>query len=324
MNYKATIFPPHFTSQSDNLTECERIIRQGIIAEQFLNPEMRCEFQVTTELKKIWAVALDSLIKFDEICKKHHLRYFLAYGTLLGAVRHKGFIPWDDDMDVFMLREDYDRLLDLGDEFTYPYFLQTAHTDPGYFFSYAKLRNSNTTCITTQFRYQKVNWGQNFDIFPLDNFNPKDGEAFFAKVAELGTDLSNYMRSSNPNPSTEEERKRIACYSGRCPWEIYDELQQHARRYDAEPTDYLAVTSAYLYGFQKGLFFKADFEDCIPCKFENVTSFIPKGYDRILRIIYGDYRQFPPVEKRGIWHGNIIYNPDRPYIEVQHEAGIEY
>lgn len=305
------------------MTECERIIEQGILPESFFNEEERCGFIVTKEMKKIWAVALDQLIEFDRVCKKYNLKYFLAYGSLLGAIRHKGFIPWDDDMDVLMLREDYDKLLKLGDEFQYPYFLQTPYSDPGYFFSYAKLRNTNTTCITTQFRYQKINWGQNFDIFPLDNIAVDGGKELYEKIAVLGTDLSNYMRSSNPNPPSELEKQRIKSYSGRNPMDIYEEIQELGQSFK-DNTGLIAVTTAYLYGFDKAVFRKEDFSETIEVPFEVITAKVPIGYDKILTKIYGKWTEYPPVEKRGVWHGNIIYNPDIPYIEEQKKVGIIY
>ena len=72
--------------------------------------EIRCDFLVTTDRKKVWQVELELLAEFDRICRKYGLRYFADYGTLLGAARHKGFIPWDDDIDVTMMRPDYERL----------------------------------------------------------------------------------------------------------------------------------------------------------------------------------------------------------------------
>lgn len=306
------------------MTECERIIKQGILPESFFNEELRCGYRVSKRLKKIWAVAIATVDELDRICKKHNLRYFLACGSLLGAVRHQGFVPWDDDMDVYMLREDYDKLLSLKGEFREPFFLQTPYTDPEYFFSYAKIRNSNTSCITTQFRYQKMNWGQNLDIFPLDNFPATGGGKIYDKIAELGKDISNYMRSSNPNPPTEEERERINNYSGRNPLEIYEEIQSIAQGWKNEDTGFVSSTSLYLYGFKRGVFRKEWFSDVVISDFECRKLPIPIGYDEILKVIYGDYMKYPPLEQRGIWHSNIIYDPDIPYLEEQRKAGILY
>lgn len=85
------------------------------------------------DLKNVWNVELDILKKFDSFCKKHGLSYFADSGTLLGAVRHKGFIPWDDDLDFVMFRKDYDKFIKLSKkEFKYPYFIQTGYNDAGY------------------------------------------------------------------------------------------------------------------------------------------------------------------------------------------------
>ena len=82
------------------MTECERIINDGILPESFFKEESLCDFPVTKERKKIWAVNVDLLCRFDSVCRKHHLRYSVAFGSLLGIVRHHGFIPWDDDIII--------------------------------------------------------------------------------------------------------------------------------------------------------------------------------------------------------------------------------
>ena len=93
------------------------------IPHDFINDEVRCDYTVSSKIKEVWAVELDLLNQLDIVCKAHNLKYFAGAGTLLGAVRHKGFIPWDDDIDVYMLRSDYDKLIALACAFKEPYFL---------------------------------------------------------------------------------------------------------------------------------------------------------------------------------------------------------
>ena len=120
------------------MTEIERIIKEGTIKENFLEPEVICDFYVDEQRKKIWAIEIDLLKEIDRVCKKYNLRYFLMWGSLIGAVRHKGFIPWDDDLDIAMPRKDYEILMSHYDDFVSPYFLQTPFTDDGYFYAHAK------------------------------------------------------------------------------------------------------------------------------------------------------------------------------------------
>ena len=100
------------------------------LPEGFLDEEVRNGYTVTSKAKRAWAVQIDLLIKLDEVCKKYGLRYFADSGTLLGAARDHGFIPWDDDIDVTMLRADYEKLKEVADkEFEYPYFYQDMYRD---------------------------------------------------------------------------------------------------------------------------------------------------------------------------------------------------
>lgn len=137
--------------------------------QNFLAEEIRNDYLITSEMKKLWSVQLDLLKKFDEVCKKHKLKYFAIGGTLLGAVRHSGYIPWDDDIDLGMMRNDYDRLIEVAEtEFNHPYFLQSAYSDIDYANLHIKLRNSDTLCATKYDFEFKYNKGVFIDIFPLD------------------------------------------------------------------------------------------------------------------------------------------------------------
>lgn len=122
-------------------------------------------------MQKIWDVELDLLEKFKSICEKYELNYFASCGTLLGAARHKGFIPWDDDIDVFLLWSDYKKLMERASaECDYPYFFQSIYTERDAMPSACRLRRSDTTGFT-RWEYENVgpeyDRGVLIDIFPL-------------------------------------------------------------------------------------------------------------------------------------------------------------
>lgn len=121
------------------------------------------------KLRQLQLCELEILNEFVRICEKYGLRYYLVGGTLLGAVRHQGFIPWDDDIDVAMLRTDYERFADICRyELGEKYFYQNVKTDPYYFLTYAKLRKNNTEFYEERFCNAKFHKGIFIDIIPLD------------------------------------------------------------------------------------------------------------------------------------------------------------
>ena len=296
------------------MTEIERILGKGIIPEDFLKEEVRNDFTVTTERKKLWAVMLDMLYEFDIVCKKHGLTYFLWSGTLLGAVRHHGIIPWDDDIDVIMPRLDYEKFLELGDEFKSPYFFQTPYTDPECFYSFAKIRNSNTTGIIEMFRYQKFNHGIWISILPLDNWVMEGGEERYERIKKLLIDCSTYMRRTNPHLS-EENKRRVQDFIARGvnPLDAYEEIFSLTGMSKNTPTGYVAHDSCTIFPYNKAVYPSEDFKQAIEWDVEGLTFPIPNGYDRILRTMYGDYMEFPPVEERGKWHSGTFFDFDTPY-----------
>ena len=155
------------------------------IPESFFQGEERSGYYVKPEMKKVWAVELDLLAEFARVCKKHNLKWFASGGTLLGAARHKGFIPWDDDVDVVMMRKDYERLHEIAaEEFRHPYHLSSKQELVTRALGFGKLFNEDTTMFDNAgwFYTLKHNGNLSFsqgiyiDIFPMDGV-PDDEQA---------------------------------------------------------------------------------------------------------------------------------------------------
>lgn len=155
--------------------------------DSFRKEEIRCDFLVSEKRKKVWQTELQLLLKFDEVCQKHGLTYYAEYGTLLGAVRHQGFIPWDDDIDLSMPRDDYMKLMEIAPyEFQEPYFFQTTYNDL-IVWSFSKLRDSRTTAIEFTDMNPDFNQGIFIDIFPLDD--APDGKNFSPNILAVQKDV---------------------------------------------------------------------------------------------------------------------------------------
>lgn len=290
------------------MTEIQRIKESGIFNQDFFKKETRNDFFVDEKRKEIWAIGIDLLFHFDEVCQRHKLRYWLAYGTLLGAIRHNGFIPWDDDIDVCMLRDDYEKLLSLGKEFKKPFFLQTPYTDNGYYYSYCKLRNSNTTAFSKNFSYHfcknDCNSGMSLDVFCIDKWeNNVEGERLYNEIKTLIVNNSTAMKIANPAFAEDE---RVINFDGADPINTYEKIQQLSKTYLNIKTDIVSMPTITAYGFQRDVFSIDDFAETTHHDFEGFQFPVPIGYDRILRTIYGDYKVFPPIGARGKWHSAIV------------------
>ena len=294
-------------------TECYRIVEQGILPSSFFCEETISEFLVNEKRKKVWAVEVDLLLQLDTVCRKHNLQYSLAVGSLLGVIRHHGFIPWDDDIDVFMPRADYELLKKYKSEFNGPYFLQYPGNDNEYAFSFAKLRNCNTTGISWSFRYASFNQGICIDIFPLDNYSSYRLNKNLEKISNLVAECSALMRRGNPYPDANDQIKLCRFPVIRDVGTIVKELDCILRQHEHEISDRYVVWSVLVYSIEKLTFDKALYDDLIETDFYGHSVFIPRRYDEVLTISYGDYMKLPPVEERGKWHDKCVFDPDTPY-----------
>lgn len=288
----------------------------------FFQEEERSGYLVKAEIKELWAVQLDLLSEFDRVCKKYDLKYILDFGTLLGAVRHNGFIPWDDDLDVSMLREDYDKLMKIGPkEFTHPYFLQNHYTDKGYDLSVAKLRRSDTTLIEIENLKHKsqYNHGIFIDIFVWDNIPTNDLKELEVLNQKLFGAYS-HLYVMKHRPSLNDRIKlpltllRYLFYKL-----LYGSSEKEYRRLYAMATQF--SKSDYVANL---MYLKSEcrlrkwHEDLTEIAFEGMMFPVPADYDELLTDCYGDYM----VPVRGASDHTIVYfDANRPYKEVIKERG---
>ena len=122
------------------------------------------------EFRTMQLLELDMLVEFDRVCRENNIKYCIACGTLLGAVRHKGYIPWDDDADIVMLREDYEKFRKISDKLNNEIcYFQDHNNDPDYLWQYAKLRRTGTSFVRAGQEHMKGKTGVFVDIFVLDD-----------------------------------------------------------------------------------------------------------------------------------------------------------
>ena len=295
------------------------------INSSFFEEEIRSGYLVSGKMKRIWAVQIDLLEQLKRVCSRHHLTYFADSGTLLGAVRHQGYIPWDDDIDIVMKRADYQKLIEIAPaEFKAPYFLQSAHSEV-FPRGYARLRNDNTTAITAYDLDKDIHHGIFIDIFPLDNLPDDEQErsrwfkqiTFFHKMIRAGVSRQTGKNETLLNNILiHVSRGVIACVGYSRAMQKYEKL---CSRYDDRDTKYISYV-AYSKGKKKHIWESACFDSAHEVPFEYTTVAIPDLYDSRLRTEYGDY--MTPV-RAGTAHGDVIFEPEIPYREYLKDHPIQ-
>lgn len=251
------------------------------------------------KLRKLQLTQLEILEYVDEFCKKHNIKYSLYAGTMIGAIRHKGFIPWDDDLDIFMPREEYERFIKLWNEYQHEkYLLQNKENTPNFTQSFTKIRKKNTRFIQEDDLNKDYHTGIFIDVFPVDRisnhpfhkklfqlrvmvyqlmmreFAPKDGSL----VVRLGCNL--ILKST-----TVRTRKIIKSH-----------LLKKITKNNQDNT--LNMVSTEVLYCTKIEYPANLFDDICEIEFENRKFSCVSQWDIALKLLYGDYMQFPPEEER--------------------------
>ena len=313
---------------------------------RFLEPEVRCDHEVTAEVKKLWKVELDLLEAFIAVCKKHNLQYMAFGGTLLGAVRHHGFIPWDDDIDICMFHEEYNWFLEIAPmELPEGIFLQTALSDPEYPYGFAKLRNSNTSFIERGrvINHHCTHQGIFIDILPIapifkDSAKRKIISEEYCRIRRFYMDV--HKRYFPQKFFWNNERGRCANFlrygrflmqrlffkSTQCVKKCYfnlsggnrhwlEKMEQTVLSLDKSQCEWIGPCEwQFIQKFDR-FYYPIELYNgkTQECPFEYLTISIPEQYEEILKTTYGDWHR---LVKGGQEHSALEINCERPFKEL--------
>lgn len=258
------------------------------------------------QANRIKEIEIEIFKSFISVCEHLNLTYYILDGTLLGAVRHKGFIPWDDDIDVGMPREDYEVFLKEGQALLpEEYFIQTFDSDPEYLANYAKIRNSNTTFVETSVKNRKINHGVFIDVFPLD-YCPEEAKK---QVCERKKRMLATLRISDEFYSQNKKKSLKSIVVTLLAYIIYPTAKQalkaRDRMYKITKQSSLIASYGGAWGEKEIVPAQWYAEGC-DLEFEGIAVKGPKEYDKWLTQVYGDYMTPPPVEER-ISHHHIDF-----------------
>lgn len=246
-------------------------------------------------------IMLNILDSIDAFCRKNNLRYYLHAGTLIGAIRHKGFIPWDDDVDIAMPREDYERFCSIYNESTDRYRIVTYKNTKGYYMPYGKVIDTRTILIHENVNSKIIDLGVFIDVFPLDNCSSDYKKA--VKLYKKCKFLNSIKWTKVVKASDLHGWKKIAFPLAKMVFlpfslkTILNKIDRIGQKYAGVDSRYIAVVTVMTYGL-KELFDKKWFAESIQKEFENHKFSCPSGYDNILSKMYGNYMCPPPIEKQ--------------------------
>lgn len=284
----------------------------------YFEDEVKDGFYVDSIMKCCWAAQEEILSVIDKICKKYDIQYFAEWGTMLGTVRHGGYIPWDDDMDITMKRPDYNKFLRVAEkEMPEGWHLLNYQNDDDYWDVMTRVLNSNQIRFDQDFltKYHNFPFVAGVDIFPMDFFPPnsKEAETLKSLVNEVKITADACIQNQLEGKQLEEQLNKleILCNqkidrSGNVPRELYDIVVSLYALYGDEETKEVALMPLWADGGSQ-IYPKEYYAESIRMPFDQMTIPVPIAYDAILKKKYGDYMKM--VRKGG--------SHDYPYYKKQ-------
>lgn len=278
---------------------------------------------VTHDIRKLQLEQLKMLFEVDRICKKYGLKYMLFAGTCLGAVRHKGFIPWDDDLDVIMLREDYDKFLDAAERELDidTYYMQKEYSEH-WMGCFSKIRKNNTAFMEKVIpKDSEQHQGIYIDIFPCDNLSDSK---LVARLQFLASKIVIAKCLTKKGYITYSSIKKV--FMALCkllPFELFKKL---AMKRKAANSKYVHSFFAASRSFRKSVYPRKWFTETKQLSFEGADYPVSAYYDDLLKVLYGDYMTLPSAEDRKCKIHAVLVDFDNSYeryIGIQKDMDFE-
>lgn len=278
-------------------------------------------------LKKLKTAELNILKDFIKVCEKHNLKYFMCWGTAIGAVRHNGFIPWDDDIDVGMLREDYERFLRIAKkEMSDHYYVSTPKTMKNYASGVIKVQRLGTKFVPEFSKTLKCPMCLHIDIFVFDNAD-EDSKKVEEKVRKVRNLSKLLFLCGSPYPiipfgGIKGKMAKSICFIAHYIFKLFHVSIK--RLYDrmeriSKSANYMDTESVICYNCLYPLRSQMKLSDLFPLsevQFEDITVKLPGDYDKYLTNYYGDYMQLPPEDKR-VNHAAYLIDFGKDGIELE-------
>ena len=268
----------------------------------------------TETLHKLHQKEVEILKKLIKVCDKLEIKYFAVYGTALGAMRHKGFIPWDDDIDIGMLRKDFEKFIKEAPKLLPPnLFIQCRYTDNNYNINHAKLKDSNTTFLEPGWETRKGNQGVFVDIFPWDYFPTKGLKAKIFKLKKKFYQNIISLNQTNGYWKKTGLKNKIKALLVPFVNVLYPDRHKVAEKLDKIIQELPILPQMGSHGSATASYPSEWFNNvkCVP--FEDIMINVPHKAHEYLTVCYGDYMKLPPKEQQVPRHFGGIIDTERPY-----------